>query len=257
MIKINKQVAKNKITCFLERNQVILFFHCNNSVSLNKDYRLLDLNLAQLAYHARGKGVTTLNGSSFTDLVTTDKNAKYYSETFYKQVFNNLNAFKSIMVKNRLAKKVFLEVNVYKSVYPQNEEVKPRRRLEYLEECLNLKERDRLITSLFQGPTLLLGCSDVKILEKGIDACAKNKELVLLGAFYESSIINNLQVKRLITFSNNSQGYVNLLFSMRDPFLRPFSLIRTLLKMRCLSVQQNRLICLLKVRKQEILVAAL
>ena len=281
MIKINKQVAKNKITCFLERNQVVLFFHCNNSVSLNKNDRLLELNKVQvaakqsLANSTPSKRVTRLSGSSSYEPalfakqtlgaalleprtafcsaklstcnpskpLTFEKNAKYYSES-YKQVFTNLNTLKSIMVKNRLAKKVFLNLYANNSVYSHNE-------------SLFLKRRDSLIASLFQGPILLLGCSDIKVLEKGIDVCAKYKELVLFGAFYDKAIINNSQVKRLVAYSNNNQGYENLLSSMRSPFLRPFSLIRGFLNMRCFFAQQERLIHLLKARKQQILVDSL
>lgn len=244
MIKINKQVAKNKISCFLERNQVILFFHCNNSVSLNKNHKMFYLNKSQAACQTHRERVKSLSGSFLNDLFTVDKNAKNNCERYKKQVFTNQNTLKSIMVKNRLAKKVFLDINTNKSLYSHNE-------------GLNLKKREWLIASLFQGPFLLLGCSNIKMLEKGIDLCTKYKELILLGAFYDKSIINHSQVKRLMALSNNNQGYVNLLYSMRNPFLRPFSLIRYLLGMRCLFTQQERLISLLKARKQQILVAKL
>jgi hypothetical protein len=242
MIKINKQVAKSKISCFLERNQVVLFFHCNNSVSLNKNAKLLDLNKNQVAYQTRQKRVTKLNGPFIND--TLNKKAKDNCETSKNLVFTNQYTFKSMMVKNRLAKKIFLELTRDKSLYSQNED-------------LIFKKRTSYIASLFQGPTLLLGCSDIKKLEKGIDLCDKYKELILLGAFYEKSIINHSQVKRVIACGNNKQGYVNLLSSIRKNFLRPFSLMRNLLSMQCLFAQQARLLCLLKTRKQQILVARL
>jgi hypothetical protein len=247
MININKQVTKSKISCFLEINQVVLFFHCNNNVSLNKNDILFQLNKIQGVCQTHRKRVTTMydalsNNPFFLDRSEKDKKDKY--ETYKKRVFTNQSTFKSLMVKNRPAKKVFSNINTDKFLYFQNQSGL-------------LKKRECLAGSLFQGPTLLLGCSDIKMLERGIDACAKHKGLILLGALYDKSILNHLQVKRLIAYSNNSQGYVRLISSMRNPFLRPFSLIRDLLKMQSLLMQQDRLISLLKAREQQILFGGL
>ena len=241
MIKINKQVAKSKISRFLEINQVILLFHCNNSVLLDKNGRLLDLNKNQGTGQTPIDRVTSTKGVLLNDPFALNINAKQDYEGYKKHLFTKQKTFKSMLVKNRLAKKIFLDLKANKLVYPKDE-------------SLLLKKKKYLTTSLFQGPTLLLGCSDIKVLEKGIEICSKYKELILLGAIYDKSIINHLQVKKLITYSNNSQGYVKLLSSMRDSFLRPFSLIRELLGMRCLFAQQNRLICLLQARKEQKLI---
>ena len=254
MIKINKQVAKSKISCFLEINEVVLFLHCNNSVSLNKNDNSLDLNKIQGTCQTPRDRVTKMSSLSFNDpfafnvklgVAELEKN-----ETYKRQVLTNQNTFKSMMVKNRLAKKAFLDLNA--GLVRQNS-VKSSYKVTPFSQNENLffKKRECLTASLFQGPTLLLGCSNIKILERGVDACAKHKGLILLGALYEKSIINNSQVKRLIANSNNNQGYIRLFSSMKRPFLRSFSLIRKLLSMRCLFVQQERLICLLKARIQQ------
>jgi hypothetical protein len=231
MIKINKQVAKGKISCFLERNRVVLFFHCNNSVSLTKNDKLLGLNKEQIM---APEFAPQTHNSLFFD---SNKNAK--NKTYRRQGFTNQNAFKSMMVKNRLAKKVFLDINAGLPPFYQNQ-------------GLTLKKMECSTASLFQGPTLLLGCSNIKMLERGVGFCAKDKGLILLGALYDRSIINNLQIKKLIANSKNNLAHLKLLSSMKSPFLRSISLIQYLLSMRSLLVQQERLISLLKVRKEQI-----
>jgi ribosomal protein L10 len=233
MIKINKQVAKSKISYFIERNQVVLFFHYNNSVYLNKNQNLLGLN--PVTCKARRESVTSMSNIFFNDPLSIDINASSYQRGNEKRQFTQ-NTFQSMMVKNRLAKKAFLEINKGKSPYLQKEGFA-------LKGCF----------SLFQGPVLLLGCSNVRILEKGIDVCVKDKGFLLLGALYDKSIINHSQVKKLIANSNSDQGYIKLMSSMISPILRPLSLIRDSLSMRCLLIHQDRLIFLLKARRQQIL----
>lgn len=269
MKKINKQVAKSKIRCFLESNQVVLFFHCKNSVSLNKNDNLLDLNKKQVTLQTQEKGVTSTNGAplncadlvplnistkeSCVSITEGDTLAPLKFDTYKRQV--NQNTFKSMMVKNRLAKKAFLELNALKS----SAFLKKRNSLYCQKRTLDQfsKKRESLTSSLFQGPILLLGCSDIKMLQSGIDACAKSKGLILLGALYEKVIINHSQIKRVIAFSHKNQGYLRLLSSMNNYYLRPFSLLRNLLSMRSLLVQQEKLIFLLKAREEQILVAKL
>ncbi len=242
MIKINKQVAKSKISCFLERNEVVLFFHCNNNVYLNKNDSLLSLNEVQVACEARRERVTGMSNIFFNGPCSIDINASSYhrgSEMYKRQATYNQNIFQSMTVKNRLAKKAFLE--------------RSTGRLPYLQKEGSASEKKScLASSLFHGPTLLLGCCNVRILKKGIDACAKHKGFLLLGAIYQKSIITHSQVKRLIANSNSGQGYIRLMSSIRSPILRPLSLTRDSLSMRCLSVHQDRLIYLLKARKQQI-----
>ena len=239
MKKINKQVAKSKISCFLEINQVVLFFHCKNSVSLNKNDNLLDLNKIQVMSQTHGEHEAGMNDGN---PLGSSNNAL---DGIYKREFlPNQNTFKSIMVKNRLAKKAFLELNQRKPLY-------------CLGEDMILKKGECLFGSLFQGPILLLGCSNIEMLERGIHACAKYKSLTLLGALYDKFIISHSQVKRLISNSSKSQGHAKLIYSMINPLLRPLSLIQSLLSMPCFLAKQERLIYLLKARKQQMLVANL
>jgi hypothetical protein len=239
MKKINKQVAKSKISCFLEINQVVLFFHCKNSVSLNKNDNLLDLNKIQMTSQTHGERVAGMNGAN---PLGGSNNA--IDGIHKREILPNQNTFKSIMVKNRLAKKAFLELNQRKPLY-------------CLGEDMILKKGEYLFGSLFQGPILLLGCSNIEMLERGIHACAKYKSLILLGAFYDKFIISHSQVKRLISNSNKNEGHAKLIYSMINPFLRPLSLIQSLLSMPCFLAKQERLIYLLKARKQQMLVANL
>ena len=251
MKKINKQVAKSKISCFLEINQVVLFFHCKNSVSLNKNDNLLDLNKIQVTSQTHGERVTGMNGCPSkaracsalqSSPLVSFNNA--LDRIYKREILPNQSTFKSIMVKNRLAKKAFLELDQRKPLYS-------------LDEDMILKKGECLFGSLFQGPILLLGCSDIEMLERGIHACAKYKSLILLGAFYDKFIISHSQVKRLITNSNKNQGHARLIYSMINPLLRPLSLIQSLLSMPCFVAKQERLIYLLKARKQQMLVANL
>jgi ribosomal protein L10 len=251
MIKINKQVAKSRISCFLETNEVVLFFHCNNSVYLNKNDNLLGLNEVEITCEPRRESVTNISNVFFKDPYSIDINASFYqkrlrgNEMSKRQVTYNQNTFQSMMVKNRLAKKAFLERNIEK--LPSHNP--------FPKKGLASEKKSCLTSSLFNGPTLLLGCSSVRMLKKGVNACAKHKGFLLLGALYQNSIINHSQVKRLIANSNSDQGYIKLMASMRSPILRPTCLIRYLLSMRSLSVHQDRLICLFKVRRQQILEA--
>lgn len=240
MIKINKQVAKSKISSFLKINEIVLFFHCNNNVSLYKNDDFIGLNKIQNTCQTHKDCVTSINGSYLYE--TFDTNTRQDNKTSKKPIYSNHNTFKCIYVKNRLAKKVFLEVNAFSSLYFQKEDLTLK------------KEKECLIASLFQGPTLLLGCSNINLLERGVEAFASHKGLFLLGAFYDNSIIDHSQIKRLIATSKNNQGYKKLIFSMKDPFLHSFSLIRDLLSMRSLLVQQKRFIFLLKMRKEQLLV---
>lgn len=239
MKKINKQVAKSKISCFLEINQVVLFFHCKNSVSLNKNDNLLDLNKIQMTSQIYGERVAGMNGAN---PLGGSNNA--IDGIHEREILPNQNTFKSIMVKNRLAKKAFLELNQRKPLY-------------CLGEDMIIKKGEYLFGSLFQGPILLLGCSNIELLERGLHACAKYKSLILLGALYDKFIISHSQVKRLISNSNKNQGHAKLIYSMINPLLRPLSLMQSLLSMPCFLAKQERLIYLLKARKQQMLVANL
>jgi hypothetical protein len=349
MRKINKQVAREKISSFLERNQIVLFFHCNNGIYLNKNKSLLNLIQAEYINQAskasnplsggKGRGdVTGVDSTSFTPRSLSSKlrqtpafksktsgwcahepdisyevkpfNKTKTASSFYppiplslkqegagglgptwfkegaqgkhdelkiltegarKELKEKVNIserqglglispdptnisplvgsgivrerllplsgfrplpekktiFQSMLVKNRLAEKAFLDINTERKNYS--------------------------ITSLFQGPTLLLGCSDVTMLGKGIDVCEKQKGLLLLGALYQRSIIDHSQVKRLMANSNSDKGYFDLISSMKKPILRPLSLIKNLLSMRHLLVHQTRLISILYARKQQML----
>ena len=351
MRKINKQVAREKISSFLERNQIVLFFHCNNGIYLNKNKSLLNLIQAEYINQAskasnplpggKGRGdVTGADSTSFTPRSLSSKlrqNPTFKSKTsgwcahepdtpsqvkpfnkpetassFYPPIplspkqegagglgptwfkeggqgkhdelktltegarkklkekvkvserqgqglglispdptntppkvesgvvrkrllpFSGVRSlpekktiFQSMLVKNRLAEKAFLDINTERKSYS--------------------------ITSLFQGPTLLLGCSDVTMLGKGIDVCEKQKGLLLLGALYQRSIIDHSQVKRLMANSNSDKGYFDLISSIKKPILRPLSLIKDLLSMRHLLVHQTRLISILYARKQQML----
>lgn len=266
MIKINKQVSKSKINCFLQVNKIVLFFHCNNSISLSKNSKLLDLNKEVVTRHdnlsiaeqysaqlSKSKALAPRNGAferreSLTGMYGTllnensapDTGAKRSNQVYKGHDFLDHNAFKSIVVKNRLARKVFLD----------------RSRVEKVSDSPNqkLKMRKKGLSadSLFQGPTLLLGCSNIKMLKRGVEVCAANKGLILLGAFYDKSIINNCQIEDLIVNSTNNKGYLRLVRSITTPSLRPLFLIRYLLSLRCLLVQQGRLISLLAFRRQQI-----
>ena len=245
MKKINKQVAKSKISCFLEINQVVLFFHCKNSASLNKNDNLLDLNKIQMTSQTRGERVAGMNGAcSALQSSPLGGSSNALDGIHKRKILPNQNTFKSIMVKNRLAKKAFLELNQRKPLY-------------CLGEDMILKKGEYLFGSLFQGPILLLGCSNIEMLERGIHACAKYKSLILLGALYDKFIISHSQVKRLITNSNKNQGHAKLIYSMINPLLRPLSLIQSLLSMPCFLAKQERLISLLKAREQQMLAANL
>ena len=226
----------------------MLFFHCKNSVSLNKNDNFLDLNKIQVTSQADGECVAGMNGANPSG---NSNNAAAFNTTVKEQngiykrrgeILSNQNTFKSVMVKNRLAKKAFLELNQRKPLY-------------CLREDMILKKGECLFDSLFQGPILFLGCSNIEMLERGIHACAKYKSLTLIGALYDKFIISHLQVKRLITNSNKNRGHVRLIYSMINPLLRPLSLIQTLVSMPCFLAKQKRLIYLLKTRKQQMLVA--
>ena len=246
MIKINKQVAKRKISSFLETHQVVLFFHCNNNISLYRNEYLLDLNKGKVMYQANSDSAEKSEGShnSFSK-----KRGSFYNPTTVLRVYDDNETYKKqildpspfnyLMVNNRVAKNILLDLRIAKSSHSRSDDSFS-------------KEDVCTMTSLFQGPTLLLGCSDIKFLERGMEIWSQHKGLLLLGALYENSIINNSQLKTVITHSNNNYGYIKLLSSMKSPFFRPFSLLRSSLSLRCLLAQQNKLICLLKMRRQQL-----
>jgi hypothetical protein len=252
MIKINKQVAKSKISCFLEINEVVLFFHCNNSSHLNKNNTLF------------GESITSMSNIFFNNSLSTGTNPTFNqrnNETYKRERARNQNTFQSMIVKNRLGKKAFLERGINSLTLLQKERLflekglQNNLSLEAPEKRSSPKQSFALESSLplFHGPILLLGCSNVAVLKKGIDACAKNKGILLLGALYQKSIINPSQIDKLIANSNTFEGYNKLVSLMKNPILRPLSLMRDSLKMRCLSVHPNRLIYILKARRQQIL----
>ena len=239
MIKINKQVASSKINYFLEINEVVLFFHCNNSVRVNLDADLL-------AERRRNTNHIHINDSlpSQRDTASFKRGnasgcTQFVVNMCHGEVTHNQDNLETMMVKNRLAEKVFLQISVNKSLHNKD---------------LIIEKQGCSASPLFHGPTLLLGCSSVKMLKKGIDICAKHKGLLLLGALYRDCIINHSQVKRLIANSNSDQGYLKVLCLMRDPILRALRLIRdsVSISMRCLLLQQNRLILVLRVRREQI-----
>ena len=184
MAKFKKQVAKFKIYNLLEKNQVVLFYHYNNTVS--KDWHLV------------------------------------------KEELLKFGQITSMLAKNKIAQKVVtsLQFSMGVSTTLDNE----------------------FSHALFQGPTILLGCGSLDILEIVLRVLKQEKGFFLLGGFYKHRVVSSREIEKLGQLETEQKLYFKFVNTIRESPLRKLISMRNHLCLSCISEVQHRLLRLLKIR---------
>lgn len=195
MAKFKKQVAKFKIYNLLEKNQVVLFYHYNNTIS--KDWHLV------------------------------------------KEQLLKFGQITSMLAKNKIAQKVVTSL--------QSSTTNPLRGSRVSTMLDNEFSR-----ALFQGPTILLGCGSLDILETVLRVLKQEKGFFLLGGFYKHRVVSCREIEKLGQMEAEGKLYFKFVNTIKESPLRKLISLRDHLCLSCISDVQHRLLNLLKIRSVQL-----
>lgn len=195
MTKLKKQVSTKKIAQFFKKNKYVLFFHYNGDTKL-------------------------------------------YSNLIKTKLFGNFNAT-PLFVKNKIAERFLsnhISTNQKAWLYPDSPQKEHKSTISTLSgrgpkgdnsphilqrqlggdfNLENLSDSEKTFKdSLFHGPTILLGVNNLESMQKIFSACKNEKLFLLFAAFYEQTVLNHLQVERLVALSHDAYLYPKLVKNM-------------------------------------------
>lgn len=189
MAKFKKQVAKFKIYNLLEKNQVVLFYHYNNTIS--KDWHLV------------------------------------------KEQLLKFGQITSMLAKNKIAQKVV--TSLQSSTNPLQGS------------GVSTTLDNQFSHALFQGPTILLGCGSLDILETVLRVLKQEKGFFLLGGFYKHRVVSCREIEKLGQIEAEGKLYFKFVNTIKESPLRKLISLRDHLCLSCISEVQHRLLNLLKI----------
>ena len=151
-----------------------------------------------------------------------------------KHQLSGLGIIKTLKVKNKIALKL-LENTVTVS--------EKKKTLIYAEHTLltKTKNKDLVINNIFQGQTLMLGCSMVEQLPAINTILQQNNNLLFIGGFFENQVITHLDFQKIIKLDKSI--FINLIQECSNPINSIFS-IKSLIDLESFACIQK---CLLKV----------
>ena len=102
--------------------------------------------------------------------------------------------------------------------------------------------------ALFQGPTILLGCGSLDILETVLRVLKQEKGFFLLGGFYKHRVVSCREIEKLGQMEAEGKLYFKFVNTIKESPLRKLISLRDHLCLSCISEVQHRLLNLLKIR---------
>ena len=127
--------------------------------------------------------------------------------------YNHINTEEWHLIKNQLSKVEKVHTRVIKNGIANNVIRKKKEKIYY-----NIEK----LSTLFQGPTFLIGISSVKELKPVFNIIKKQKKCVFVGGLYQGQLINHLDVEYLLKVEK--VAYTNLLSTLQSTlYLTPIT----------------------------------
>lgn len=163
----------------------------------------------------------------------TPKKWRLIQDQLYK-----LGIIKTLRVKNQVARKILKNPDSKKNVVSSS--IVPSA-------YPTTKDDSLFINEIFQGPTLMLGCSIVEQLPGISLILEENSNLLLLGGLFENQVITHLDFKKIINL--DSSVFTNLIQQCSSPIDSIF-FIKSLMDLRCFNSVQKSLLQTLNSHKE-------
>lgn len=209
MLNLKKQILNYKIKRVLKKYPYVLFIQINNLTP--KTWRLIKHKLSQL-------GIT-----------------------------------KTLRVKNQVARKILNKADYKKNLsfnqYPIciNKDSSVINSLDKSKTHSSSNEKNLFINDIFQGPTLILGCSIIEQLPTIYNIIEENPNLFFIGGLFENQVITHLDFKKITQLDKSI--FLTLIQQCNNPINSIF-FINSLIDLSFLSSVQKVLLNTLHNHKQ-------
>lgn len=283
MVNIKNKIIKTKINSFLERNELVLFYHYSNlntkhwNILKAEIYKITPVDLMMAKNKIVQKAIVgTKNSLEYADSLSfciKDSKKKLPLSVHHnwsppiscggllegQHYVPSSSSEESCLAPEHPREMAFIEGDGYTSQLKNTENVKKQIKTLFTEngdlqtEIKNYKLCGRKVVkknsffskcySLLQGPTLLIGCKSIKQMFYFTQLLNKKNDFLLLGGFYQKQVINHIDVHRLVHLEH--QIYEKLLQKMQNP-LHPIILLKKQFHFYFLYYYQQKLIYILK-----------
>ena len=222
MTKLKKQVSKKKILHFFKKNRCVLFFHYDGDTKLYSNFIKQKL-CSQFQLNS------LFVKNKLADMFLADLSLLYQPK--------NTNQLNQIPGKTKEKADILLE-NTAKFTFVKQEQDK-----QYIRQNKILFKH-----TLFQGPTILLGFENLENMQKVYNLCKNEKFILRIAAFYDMTILNHLQVERLVKLSNDAFLYSKLLKTSKQPLHHLINISKNSFNLSLLYFLKLQAFTLLKAR---------
>ena len=283
MVNIKNKIIKTKINSFLERNELVLFYHYSNlntkhwNILKAEIYKVTPVEIMMAKNKIVQKAIVgTENSISHADSLSfcTKDSIKKLSPSVHHNLsppttsgglvegqhyVPSFSCEESCLAPDHPREMTFIEGAPRTSQLKNTEKVKSQIKTLFTENCdLQTESKKYKLCgskvvkknsffskcySLLQGPTLLIGCKSIKQMFYFTQLLNKRNNFLLLGGFYQKQVINHIDVHRLVHLEH--QIYEKLLQKMQNP-LHPIILLKKQFHFYFLHYYQQKLICILK-----------
>lgn len=194
MVKFEKQVAKNKISHFLKKSQLVIIIHCMDH---NDFYKKLTESLI------------TKKSSFLSETINNDSVSKIAE----LKKFIRKEGLSVKLVKNNYAKKALIESSAFLNKLYIDKSSDSRSHI-FTKSASS--KTNPLFSSLFQGNNVLIGFQKASSLAK-IKDFIEDKRIDILGAIYENRVIDHNQIKSLASKCSDKLVYTNFVNVLKNP----------------------------------------
>jgi ribosomal protein L10 len=153
--------------------------------------------------------------------------------------FNNVIPKKWYLIKNQLSK-----LGILKTLRIKNQVA---RKLLKKTIIIKAEEKNIFINDIFQGPTLMLGCSLVEQLPGVYTILQQNNNLLFIGGLFEHKVITHLDFKKIIKL--NKFIFLDLIQQCSNPINSIFC-IQSVMDLYCFTSVQKSLLQTLNAHKK-------
>ncbi len=137
-----------------------------------------------------------------------------------KNQLSKITRVDTLVVKNRIGKKVIRKKNTFKK-------------------CDQEIDKIEKLSTLFQGPTFLIGIASSQDCEAVFSVINKQKKCLFVGGLYQGQLINHLDVKYLLKVEK--VAYTDLISTLQYPlYLTPITTNRVQLYYLLKCYQDNK-----------------
>lgn len=132
--------------------------------------------------------------------------------------YNHINTEEWHVIKNQLSKITQVNTLVVKNRIGKNV-IRKKNSCKKKDEEINKIEK---LSTLFQGPTFLIGIASSQECEPVFSVIKKQKKCIFVGGLYQGQLINHLDVKYLLEVEKGA--YTDLISTLQSPlYFTPIS----------------------------------